>query len=221
MKKTFISIVLLLCSATAFCQAKTPIKKSNEPQPVQQELRSFKGPIGFYNLEIGMTKEAVEQLKSEDGLTLASLLRPKTLRTGEIIPDKFEAQISTPLTASPLLFEMTFKVGKLDSFRINFTKNDGLFDQFNAIVKRKYGPAEVNDSRIKTDCQLRNGQFVKLYNGAIDNFWIEKTKELGTVKTSFIQLEFNDCPSGGMRMYSMTITSFNEDSNAKPKKDPF
>src|SRR3954466_8755056 len=79
------------------------------------------GPTGYGAIKLGMTKEEIEKLPSDGGISLAAPLTEYQYKYSKPQPgrDKYDALIASPASQSPLESVLSFEEGKLVELYIN------------------------------------------------------------------------------------------------------
>lgn len=176
-------------------------------------IAAAKGPVGIGKLEIGMSQEAVQSLKPEDGAYLSTPMTPyvskySAPKSGE---DKFDAQLTSPLSDTPLKAVLTFSAGALKSLYISFGESSAIHDRAKELITSKYGEAAIDNSMKEEQCVYKNGSNFKISSGTIKHKWVQERPGQESVTADLSDIVINSCPadlryaSGAIKLKSMSI----------------
>jgi hypothetical protein len=117
--------------------------------------------VGFGSIKIGMSKEAVESLKAEEGIYLASPMteykyQRSAPRPGE---EKYDALIVNPFREEPFKSVLSFEGSKLINLYMDLKESSAAFEKVKLQIKEKYGEPKVENSMKEEQCIYRNGSF--------------------------------------------------------------
>jgi hypothetical protein len=154
------------------------------------------GPVGFGSITMGMSKEAVESLKAEDGIYLASPMTEYTYKSSAPRPgeDKYDALIVNPFSKEPFKSVLTFEGGKLLSLYLDLKESSPVFENVKRQITEKYGEPKAENSMKEEQCIYRNGSNFKISSGTIRYRWLEEHAAAGRVETTLLNWEFRMCP---------------------------
>jgi len=250
MKNQLVGICFLTFAVTSFAQAaktepqsqamratvppaKSAANERSKPEPTAPvaaapAARSPTGPNGFGSIKLGMTKEAVLSLSSDEPVRIVGELTPAIEKTAPPPGTEwFEGKITVPLAKEPVKATLTFKDGLLQGISFTTKGKDGLLESLAKQVAERYGPGKIEDDRKDEQCIYRNGNSFTLKSGTVSTSWTTPTDDGKIAETMYIELEFNSCPSNlrygsmlGLKMRIFSIQAVDKQA-VEPKKNLF
>lgn len=182
-----------------------------------------KGPKGFGELVLGMSKSQVERINAEANVHLASQLIPfkSKNRTPVAGMSVFKTTIQSPLDEKPLEATLKFKDEKLIYIGVAFGDDTSIFRSAKKMIVAKYGPPDILDTTIEKQCVLGYSSIAIKYGKTVYS-WVDVTTGPYSVETKLIKGYPGICPFGDMdriRILSMTISY--TDREAANQVNPF
>ena len=174
-------------------------------------LTSFsRGPVGIGNLEIGMSRTAVEGLAADDGVHLSSPLTPYESKYDEAKPDedKFNAMLATPFSKDSLKAILTFSNGSLKSIYLNLGNSSIILDQVKEMIAAKYGQPKIDNSIKEEQCIYKGGANFKVSSGSLRYHWSQDRANAEPILVSLSDTIIDTCPSD-LRYATAAIQSRN------------
>lgn len=154
------------------------------------------GPTGIGSLRLGMPKEAVMALSSDEPVRIVGDMTPIVEK--EAPPpgtERFEGRIVVPNASDLVKASFTFKDGILHEISMSAKGKTSLLDSLAKQIAERYGPGKVQDNRKDEQCIYRNGNSFTLKSGIVATQWSTLEVNGRVVTTSFTDIDYNFCPS--------------------------
>lgn len=183
------------------------------------------GPIGFGSIKLGVSKEAIEAIKSEEGIYLTAPMSPYQYKNSTPTPgqNRFDTRVSSPFSRESFKAVLTFDDTKLINIYLDLTKSEFVFDSVKKAITEKYGDAKTENTMKEEQCIYKNGNNFKVSTGAISHKWSEQNTLLGKVDTSLTNFNLDACPENlryavpGVKLFSLNIGMSVSKENNKDK----
>lgn len=188
---------------------------------------SAKGPTGFGDLKLGMTKEDIEALadpvpvRPDGPMRLYQYGKNVTPKAGR---EQFDVALSTPLATSPLEAVLDFEGGRLTSLYLKLTESSNMLERLSRQITEKYGPGKVEDDRKEKQCVYKNGSNFKVTSGMVKTKWVEDIAPNEQVESTLTDISIVICPPSlrydgvdPIKFLSLTIRRVNPSTDSKPK----
>ncbi|RAR51658.1 hypothetical protein C7401_13618 [Paraburkholderia unamae] len=183
------SVAAILAAGNASAENQPHEKKAT---PANRSAAT--GPQGFGAIKIGMTREALEQLKEGDGVYLVAPLTAEA--SNEPLPpgaSKFATRIMTPFDGGAI--EATFTIVSDVVTGMSLKLSESAFEMAKSQIAAKYGRGKLADTRKAEDCLYRNGAHFKVKSGFVANFWRQSLSPTDQITTSAVEFLIDLCPS--------------------------
>lgn len=215
--KLFFAAAFLMTSLSASAKGHATI--SSEPTKKTSLSASAKGPTGIGALKIGMSKEAVDALISNDGVYLSAPMTPYEYKNSSPIPneDRFNALLISMISAKPLEAVLTFSGNALKSIFVTLETSSSMLEEVKGQISSKYGEPKVENSMKEEQCIYKNGANFKISTGDISYKWLLSQPKGEKIETSLSELVYETCPSnlryssiGAIKIQTLSIRIAND-----------
>lgn len=187
-----------------------------------------KGPDGFGELRLGMTKGQIEAIGSESTVHLSApltLFKPDSKYYRPVAGvDLFNTKIQSSLDEKPLDATLRFTEGKLSRILIAFADDSSALKIAMEMISSKYGPPQEVNRMTEKLCINRNGTNFKIDSGEITYSWVSSAEGPSSVETKLIKKNLGICPGLGIGLkdtkFEHLVIMPADEASAKPN-NPF
>ncbi len=155
------------------------------------------GPTGWGDLKIGISREEVYRLKSNNGVYLSEPLKPSKARPSSstsVDENKYVTRVNTPFGGPGVVAHLGFINDRLSSIEFSLDDRPDILQEISSQIQAKYGsPLDKSDQK-QISCRLADGSSIPWASGHHLHEWVEVLQDGGQIATRVYDVSIG-CPS--------------------------